>query len=330
MSVSTSDRVALIGVGSMGAGIALACASGGHHVQCLVRSDESRQRLLDKVDTAFDILVSLDMVDQECKDDIRARIHTFEKISDAVEGAGLVIETVPEDIALKQDILEQISKHCASDVLITTNTSSLSLDALAKAIDSPARFAGLHWFYPAELVEIVEIVASSATTPETLAQLATFAAGIGKTIVTVKRPLPGFVVNRLQYALLREAHHLLAEGACEAEDIDTALECCLGPRWSATGPLESMDLAGLDIHLAVAQQLYPELSTAQKAHTRLVSLVEENHLGAKSGSGLRGNYDTEKIGQLLKHRASTVKALRSAARSLEQSDVLVKASSKIR
>ncbi|MBJ3778514.1 3-hydroxyacyl-CoA dehydrogenase family protein [Acuticoccus mangrovi] len=309
------QTVAIVGAGAMGAGIAIACARAGHPVRCFVRSDESRSKLFERIGTALDVLVSADLAQPSEKDGIVERIRTAPSIGEAVEGSALIVESVPEAVPLKLEILAAISDSCEESAVITTNTSSLDLAELEGAVAGPARFAGLHWFYPAELVEVVEIVAAPSTAPAVLDALQAFAEGIAKQVVRVKRPIPGFVVNRLQYALLREAHHLMAEGVCDAQDIDASLVACLGPRWSATGPLESMDLAGLDVHLAVAQQLYPQLSAATEPHPRLVELVAKGDLGAKSGRGICGGYDSVSVTKLFQRRAAAIRALRRAERT---------------
>jgi 3-hydroxybutyryl-CoA dehydrogenase len=224
----------------------------------------------------------------------------------------VIVESVSESVPLKQSILAEVSACCDEDAIITTNTSSLDLGQLEASVVGPARFAGLHWFYPAELVGVVEIVASASTATTVLERLEEFADSIGKKVIHARKPVAGFVVNRLQYALLREAHHLIASGVCDATDIDLSLIHCLGPRWCATGPLESMDLAGLDVHLAVAEQLYPKLSDAQKPHAHLIERVAAGELGAKSGRGLRGAYDGASVARLLRHRADIIRALEGA------------------
>lgn len=303
-------NVAIIGAGSMGAGIAVTCARAGIKVRCLVRSEESRTKLFGKIGLALDVLAAAVLADPQENDTVIASISAYSTIAEAVRGCDLIVESVSESIPLKLEVLAEISAHCGDDAIITTNTSSLDLAQLEAGVLIPARFAGLHWFYPAELVEIVEVVASPSTSEAVLQKLGSFAAHIGKRVVNVRRPVPGFVVNRLQYALLREAHHLIAEGVCDAEDIDTSLVACLGPRWSATGPLESMDLAGLDVHSAVARQLYPQLSNAKDVHQRLADLVARGDLGAKSGKGIRGAYDSKSVAQLFTRRANVVQALR--------------------
>ena len=144
--------------------------------------------------------------------------------------------------------------------MLATTTSSLPLAELASALTAPERFAGWHFFHPADLMSLVEIVPGERTDPAVLARLRTWSEHLGRRPIVLRRDVPGFVANRLQYALLREAYALVESGVCALPDVDVAVTAGLGARWAALGPFETMDLAGLEVHAAVAAALFPLLS----------------------------------------------------------------------
>jgi 3-hydroxybutyryl-CoA dehydrogenase len=221
---------------------------------------------------------------------------------DALAGAALVVETIAEAVEPKRALFVLAENVAAPDAILTTNTSSLPLDSLVEGLERPERFAGLHWFSPPELVEVIEVIGSSRTAPETIATLCAWAEALGKAPVVVRRDVRGFVANRLQYALLREAYALVDAGVCSPADVDRAVTHGLGARWAAIGPFESMDLAGLDVHAAVAANLYPELASGREPSATLDQLLAKGALGVKNGRGLRGDYEASAVAELVARR----------------------------
>jgi 3-hydroxybutyryl-CoA dehydrogenase len=169
--------------------------------------------------------------------------------------------------------------------VIATNTSSLSLDRLAEGLARPERFLGLHWFNPAHLIPLVEVVPCARTDEAVVAAAAEALTEAGKRPRVLRRSVPGFIANRLQYALIREALALLEAGVADEAAIDAALTDCLGPRWAVIGPLRSTDLAGIDTAVAVARELYPSLSATPQVQERLLALQRAGRLGARTGEG---------------------------------------------
>jgi 3-hydroxybutyryl-CoA dehydrogenase len=275
------SEVAVIGAGTMGPGIARIFAEGGAAVRLTARRESSLEAARDQLG------------------DEQVRLTT--SLDEAVEGVLLVVETISEDVAAKKEVLARAEELAAPDALITTNTSSLPLEPLAAALNGPERFAGLHFLNPPELVEAVEIVGTEHTAPETIEALRGWMLELGKAPVVVRRDVPGFVVNRLQYALLREAYALVEEGVCSFADVDRAVTHGLGARWAAIGPFETMDLAGLDVHAAVAANLWPELANTTEPPA---SLAEARERGA-----LRGDEPAE---TLRARRDRVLRAVRDA------------------
>ncbi|HUY49443.1 MAG TPA: 3-hydroxyacyl-CoA dehydrogenase NAD-binding domain-containing protein [Streptosporangiaceae bacterium] len=317
-------RVVIIGAGTMGARIALFLAQHGLAVCATSRRAETlraaaaaiRSVLADPVPDRGPAAAASPAA--ESPDDILGRIRLCTDAGDELGRADLVVETIREDLAAKVALLGQIGPRVRPDAIVTTNTSSLDLASLAEALPGPERFAGLHWFNPADLIELVEVVPAPGTASSVVETLRTWLAALGKTPVVLRHGVPGFVANRLQYALLREAHALVAAGVCSWADADLAVARGLGPRWAAVGPFQSMDMAGLDVHLAVAGALFPGLAADTAPPQALARLVEAGHLGTKSGRGLLGEYPAERREALTRQRDVTLRlmpAVRAAAAS---------------
>jgi 3-hydroxybutyryl-CoA dehydrogenase len=266
--VELPREVAVVGAGTMGAGIARVFAEAGTSVRLAARRESSLQTARSRLGgTAPSV-----------------RLTT--SVDEALDGAELVVETIVEGAAAKRALLQGAEKLASPEAILTTNTSSLPLLALSDGLERPERFAGLHWFNPPELVELVEVVGAEGTAPETLEILAGWMEQLGKAPVVVRRDVPGFVANRLQYALLREAYALVDAGVCSFADVDRAVTHGLGARWAAIGPFETMDLAGLDVHAAVAANLWPELSNTTEPSPSIARALS-------SGRGLRGDTPPE-------------------------------------
>ncbi len=284
-------EVAVVGAGTMGTGIARVFADAGTSVRLAARRESSLEAARSRLEATA------------------GRMRLTTAVDEALDGAELVVETIVEEIGAKRELLARAEELAAPEAILTTNTSSLPLAALAKDLRRPERFAGLHWFNPPELVELVEVVGGERTAPETLETLADWAEEIGMAPVIVRRDLPGFVVNRLQYALLREAYALVDAGICSFEDVDRAVTHSLGARWAAIGPFEAMDLAGLDVHAAVAANLWPELASGSTPSESIARILDTGALGVKSGRGLRGDYTQAETTELVDRRDRILRGL---------------------
>ena len=294
--------VAVLGTGTMGAGISLAFARAGSAVVACTRTHRGAARAQEAITRSARHLVDRGSEPSALVTEITARIKVTRNLHDLDHQTELVIESIPEQLADKQRLLAEVEMAVPPNAIVTSNTSSLPVTLLASALQRPERFAGFHWFNPAELVQLVEIVPAPQTSRTTVTALQRWSAALGKCAVTLARDTQGFVANRLQYALLREAYALIEAGVCEPAEVDEAVRAGLGPRWAAVGPFESMDLAGLDVHLAVTRQLFPVLSTVREPPAMLDSLVSEGALGTKSGRGIRGSYAEQDVAELTDRR----------------------------
>ncbi|MEW6583928.1 MAG: 3-hydroxyacyl-CoA dehydrogenase NAD-binding domain-containing protein, partial [Actinomycetota bacterium] len=190
-------------------------------------------------------------------------------------GAGLVVETIAEDAAEKRALYATVEPWCPADAVLATNTSSLRIADLAQGVARPARFAGFHFLKPAHLTGVVEVVPGPATAPEVTAALGDVAARMGKTALVVRRDVPGFIWNRIQFAVLRECLHMLEEGVAGAADIDAAVADGLAPRWMAAGPLATADLGGLATFARICAGLFPHLAAGTEAPAAIVDAARD-------------------------------------------------------
>lgn len=257
------QRIAVLGAGLMGAGIASVLSDAGHDVV----SWDARPEALAALKAAH------------------PRISTTEHLNEAVVGADIVLEAIAEDLSVKAEVYRRISALNAA-CIVASNTSSLPADKLAAALDRPARFAIAHFFNPATVVPLVEIVPAPQTSPETLETLRRVMDRAGKLPVVLNKAVPGFVANRLQAALYREAYALAADGVASPEDIDLVVRAGLGSRWAAAGPLMVTDLGGMDIWKAVTSQLFPLLADDKVTPPAIEECIKRGDLGSKTGAGI--------------------------------------------
>jgi 3-hydroxybutyryl-CoA dehydrogenase len=190
--------------------------------------------------------------------------------------------------------------------VIASNTSSLPLPRLAEALARPERFLGLHWFNPAQLIPLVEVVPTERTDPAVLEAAMALLDELGKRPLAVARPIQGFVANRLQYALIREALQLVQDGVATPEQIDAVMTDCLGLRWSVLGPMRSTDLAGVSTAVAVARELFPTLASAEVPQPVLTELLEAGRLGVSAGAGFFAYPDSDGVAQTRDRLLSSV------------------------
>ncbi|MGW9111739.1 3-hydroxyacyl-CoA dehydrogenase family protein [Microbacterium sp. NPDC055683] len=271
-------HVGVIGGGRMGAGIAQAFAQAGSAVTVVERdssaADGARARLADGIAKAA-----------ARRDDLQpAQLHALIEVATdyaALSPSDLVVEAVPEVIALKVEALGRAEDVIREDAWLTTNTSSLPVTRLSQGLRRPARFCGLHFFNPVPPSTLVEIVASSTTSAEMVDAATGWVSAIGKTAIVV-RDSPGFASSRLGNALALEAMRMVEEGVASAHDIDTAME--LGYRHAA-GPLRTSDLVGLDVRLGICEHLHAELGDRFEPPQILRDMVAAGELGRKTGRG---------------------------------------------
>jgi len=282
MSAHGIERVAVIGAGTMGHGIAQVCAQLGCATVLVDVVQEGVDKGLARIRGNLDKGVSLGKVELGVRDAVVARLRGTTDLEAACADADLVIEAVPEIPDLKADLLRRIASSARSDALIATNTSSLSVDDLANHVGDPSRFLGLHFFNPVHIMKLVEVVRGPRSSAEAVERGLAFARALGKQPIDV-RDSPGFASSRLGVAIGLEAMRMLEEGVASPQDIDAAME--LGYR-HPMGPLKLTDLVGLDVRLGIARYLHETLGQEHFRPPQILErLVSEGKLGKKSGEG---------------------------------------------
>jgi 3-hydroxybutyryl-CoA dehydrogenase len=255
------ETIAVLGAGIMGAGIARVFGRAGHDVRVFdVRAAAAAAAAGSAGGTAHD------------------------SVADAVRGATIVLEAAPERLDLKLALLAEV-EAANEQAVIASNTSSIGADALAAGMRDPARLVIAHFFNPADTVPLVEVVPGPATPPETVDRMVALLMAAGKTAVPLAQQVEGFIANRLQAALYREAMHLVERGVATPEQVDAVVTAGLGPRWALAGPFEIMDLGGLDVWTSVTDGIFPSLGDASAAPGMLRERFERGDLGAKTGRG---------------------------------------------
>ncbi|WP_207462190.1 3-hydroxyacyl-CoA dehydrogenase NAD-binding domain-containing protein [Azospirillum sp. SYSU D00513] len=273
------QRIGIIGAGLMGHGIAQAFAAAGHRVDIQETAPDRRTRIVDRVRRN---LLELGM-DGAIADRIRPR----ERLEDAVQSADIVIEAVPEDLALKQRVFVAIEAVAPPHALLASNTSVIPITRIMEPLRDKTRAMGTHWWNPPYQIPLVEVIGTAETGEAALAGMIDLLASIGKMPVHVRKDVPGFIGNRLQHALWREAISLVQNGVCDAETIDTVVKASFGRRLAILGPLENADLVGTDLTLAVHEHVLPDLDRTPEPLPILRDLVASGRLGMTSGAGFR-------------------------------------------
>ena len=273
--------LAVLGAGTMGHGIAQIAAIAGYDVRLTDVSDEALESAMGRVKAQLDKGVELGKVEPDVRDAALGRLRATSDAADAMAGAEIVVEAVPEVMELKQEILAGAAKTVEPDTLLATNTSSLSITAIAEAVPGQERVVGMHFFNPVHIMALVEIVRGDRTAPDAVERAREAAERMGKTPIVVSDS-PGFASSRLGIALGLEAIRMVEAGVASVEDIDRAME--LGYR-HPMGPLRLTDLVGLDVRLEIARYLHRELGDRFQPPELLKQMVEEGKLGKKSGRG---------------------------------------------
>ena len=265
----------------MGRGIAGLCALAGFDTAVAEADPAARGRVIALIEESWTRAVATGKLDADRVRSARARLSTVESLPEAGD-AEIAIEAVPESLELKVRVFRELDRACPSARLLGTNTSSLSISAIARATATPGRVVGIHFFNPVAAMPLVEIVHAPETSPETTAAAEEFARALGKTTVLV-RDTPGFATSRLGVALGLEAMRMVEEGVASAGDIDRAMELGYGHRM---GPLKTSDLVGLDVRLSIAAALAAALDPVRFAPPEILRRqVAKGHTGRKSGRG---------------------------------------------
>jgi 3-hydroxybutyryl-CoA dehydrogenase len=275
----TKARIAVVGAGLMGHGIAQVFALAGHEVTI---TDAAKQSLNS---AKARILTNL----KDLGDDQSAveRVTPVDDLGAAVAEADYVVEAVLEDLPLKQKLFGEIEKHVRPDTILASNTSVIPITDIMKGLQKRERALGTHWWNPPYLVPLVEVIETQWTSPAAVDFTMKLHAAAGKKPAHVKRDVPGFIGNRLQHALWREAIALVEHGICDAQTVDDVIKAAFGRRLAVLGPLENADMVGTDLTLAIHKTVLPDIDSRPGPSPYLEKLVANGKLGFKSGEGFR-------------------------------------------
>lgn len=276
-------RIGVVGAGTMGNGIAQAGAQIGCDVVLRDIEDAFVERGIKNIDRFLSKSVEKGKLQSDEKDAILGRIKGTTDMAD-LKDADFVIEAVIEDLDLKRDVFKQLDELCRPDIVLASNTSSMSLTEIAAATKTPERVCGMHFFNPVPLMKLVEVIRGFSTSDEAVATTTELAQKMGKVTVEVKKDSPGFIVNRIMIPHLIEAIKIVEEGIATKEDVDTAVKNGLN---YPMGPFELMDLTGIDIAYFVNEYFYKELNKESKwvSPNLLKTMIRAGKLGRKTGAG---------------------------------------------
>lgn len=279
------ERICLVGAGLMGQGIAQSFALGGWSAVLVDRLPELAAKGLAEVESSLSVAVQADRMSASRAKDAMSRVSISSDLGAACSAADVIFEAVPESLSIKHDVWAEISAAAGDETMLATNTSALDIDAISAAVSLPERFLGIHWYNPAQLIPGVEIVPGQATSPETVIRALALMTAVGKKPFVVKNR-PGFVGNRLQFALIAEAFRCLEEGVATAEDIDEIARSTFGIRLGDFGPIRLADMGGLDTYVSILTYLTQTLGERFAVPALLRELADRGDVGVKRGQGV--------------------------------------------
>lgn len=300
------QRIAIIGLGTMGPGMAARLARGGLHVAAYDVAPAAIERARTMLGVAETVLDDLGIAPPSAG---VGTVRFTDDIGDAVSGADLVIENVPENISIKAEVYRTIDGLIGSDTIVASDTSGIPITKLQAHISHPERMAGMHWSNPPHIIPMIEVIGGEKTAPQTVATIRDLIRSIGLLPVVVKKDVPGFVENRVLYALLREAVDLVERGVIEPEDLDTCVSWGIGYKIAVVGPMALLDMAGLDIYKSVSSFLNADLSNRDDVAPMVLEKTNASKFGIKSGEGMF-SYTPEQTKALQGERARKLVAVR--------------------
>ena len=284
MKLNDIKKIANIGAGTMGHAIALQFAMKGYEVNLYDHSSEGLQRGMELIKHDLQTFIDAQVV-TEPAEMIRKRINTTTDLTVALKDVQFFIESIVEDEDIKKQVWQEVEQLVPDDTVLATNTSGLSPSELQSVLNHPERFVVAHFWNPAQLMPLVEVVPGKKTDEQTVTLTVQLMNRIGKHAVPLKKEALGFVGNRIQLAVLREAFHIVNEGIASPEAVDDIIKYSLGRRWNLLGPIASADLGGLDVFKNISSYLYADLANDTGTDPVLAKKVDEGQLGLKTGQG---------------------------------------------
>jgi 3-hydroxyacyl-CoA dehydrogenase len=301
VGIEQIKSVAVVGAGTMGPGMAATFARYGFKTALYDVKPEQIEKAKGTVEFVYTTLIRGGFCTEEEANAGRANLTFTDDLGEAVKDADFIVETVPERAEIKTEVFKQLDAAAKPGVVLASNTSGIPITTLGEAVSDPGRVVGMHWSNPPHVIPVIEVIRGEKTSQEAVDTTWAMVEKIGMVPAEVKKDVPGFVENRILYAIMREALHLLDEGVASAEDIDKITKWGIGYKLAVIGPLELLDMAGLDIYTAVASYLNKDLSNNPGISSTVTSKVEEGKLGIKTQGGLF-EYTPEQIQELQQRR----------------------------
>jgi 3-hydroxybutyryl-CoA dehydrogenase len=305
MKAEEIKDIALLGAGMIGNGLALQFAKAGYRVSLYSRTQATLDKAIDSIRTGLAGLLEKPADSTEIST-VMARISTTTDMAKAVAGAPIVIESIAEDLNLKQNVFKTLDELCPKDVILASNTSVISISAIASKSKNRERIVGTHFWFPPYLIPLVEVVKGDETSMDIVNLTYDFMKLAGKHPIKCMKDVPGFVANRLQHALWREGISMVERGIADAATVDEALKNSIGIRLAVLGPIENADMAGLDLTLAIHNTVLKDLEASPDPSPLLKEKVAKGELGMKTGKGFYEKWSEEDV---KKKRAEVTKYL---------------------
>lgn len=304
--MSRFQRVAVMGTGTMGPGMGAVLARAGMHVTMYDTSAEALERAKAGYDLAWGILDRL-----ETPTVAGGTVSYVSSVADALTGAEFVIEAIPENLELKKKVYAEYEQHVGPEVILASNTSGIPATKIAADLKHPERVVVMHWSNPPHLIPMIEVVPGEKTSQATVDGTMAVIADVGYYPCLLKKEVPGFVENRVLYAIMRECLAMVDEGVVGLEELDLNVKWGIGYKLAVIPPMQLLDMAGMDIYNAVASYLNRDLSNEAGVSTTITDLVAKGRLGMKTKGGLF-DYTDEQVGQLRAQRGASLVKVRKA------------------
>ena len=301
MTIDQIHQISVVGAGTMGASIGFCFAKSGYRVSLYSRSTEGLSGARNRIQRNLDLFVHEGILASDTASTILARIKYTTDLEACLRNSDFVIESTPEDLELKQSLFQQMDVLCPHNIILATNTSGLSITDIASVCQIPNRVIGLHWINPAHIIPLVEVIRGKLTDDSAIQTTYCLSEQIDKIPVIIRKDIPGFASNRLQFALFREALHLVETGVISVQDADRLLQSGVGFRYPWLGAFKTADLGGLDIFLAISDYLFKNLSKLDRPPSFFRNLVSDGKLGLKTGHGFY-SYSMDQQDKILQDR----------------------------
>lgn len=284
MDIQNIKNVVIAGAGVMGSSMAQTFAQSGYKVTVYDLKDEYLDKGRNLININQNAAVDKGILTKQDSEKIMDNIN-FSFSKDCFKNADFVVEAIVENMDVKHTFWSEVSEIAPKDAILTSNTSGLSITKMAESVKNPERFCGMHWINPPHIIPLIEVINGDNTAKETSKLVYEISKLIGKQPIMINKDVPGFLLNRFQFAILREAMHIMEQGIASKEDVDNVFKYALGIRYACLGPLEIADLGGLDTFKNIASYLIEDLSRTQEVSSILSDLVNDGNYGVKSCKG---------------------------------------------